>query len=107
MAESKKVKVFNIPVEWAVYSSVKVRAENLEEAIRWFKDNKDLIPLSHNPNYIDGSYKMDGEEECDSIEDLAKRTREYWGLNEGFETEIDENIVSLDSSIYDGRIDIV
>lgn len=48
---------FKIPVEWAVYSTVEIEAESLEEAIEIFDKIMDYIPLPTEPNYIDGSFQ--------------------------------------------------
>ena len=51
-----------IPVEWAVYSTIKISGtniKNLQDAIDWAEDNLEDIPLSTENEYIDGSYKLD------------------------------------------------
>ena len=54
-------KSFNIAVEYAVYGTISVEAENLEEAIKFAEDNIDELPLPYESEYIDGSYKIDKE----------------------------------------------
>ena len=54
-------KSFNIAVEYAMYGTISVEAENLEEAIKFAEDNIDKLPLPYEPEYIDGSYKIDKE----------------------------------------------
>lgn len=54
-------KFFNIAVEYAVYGTISVETENLEEAIKFAEDNIDELPLPYEPEYIDGSYKIDKE----------------------------------------------
>ena len=54
-------KSFNIAVEYAVYGTISVEAENLEEAIKFAEDNIDELPLPDEPKCIDGSYKIDKE----------------------------------------------
>lgn len=61
-------KEFIIPISYEVYSTVIVKgAKSLEEARNLVDENLDMIPLPRNPEYIDGSYKID----ADSEEDLA------------------------------------
>lgn len=47
-----------IPVSWEVYSTIKVKADNLEEAVKKAENNIDNLKLGEN-EYIDGSYKLD------------------------------------------------
>ena len=54
-------KSFNIAVEYAVYGTISVEAENLEEAIKFAEDNIDELPLPDEPKCIYGSYKIDKE----------------------------------------------
>ena len=54
-------KSFNVVVEYAMYGTISVEAENLEEAIKFAEDNIDELPLPYEPEYIDGSYKIDKE----------------------------------------------
>ena len=53
------MKKFSIPVTWQVWDKVKVEAETIEEAIEYVKNNIDEIPLGTEPEYIDGTYKID------------------------------------------------
>ena len=45
-----------IPVEWAVYSTVKVEADNLKQAIEIARNCIDDLPITADATYIDGSY---------------------------------------------------
>lgn len=57
-----------VPVSWSVYSTVVVEGvSNLREAVAAVKNELDEIPLSHDPEYIDGSYKIDCEDADDYI----------------------------------------
>ena len=49
-------KVWIIPVEWSVYSTIQVEADTLEEAIAKFNNQIDDIPLPTDCEYIDGSF---------------------------------------------------
>lgn len=49
-------KIWIIPVEWSVYSTVQVKAATLEEAIKKFDKQIDDIPLSTKWEYMDGSF---------------------------------------------------
>ena len=50
-----------IPVTWEVYSTVKVKAKNLQDAIDRFHKVEDNIPLDVEPEYVDASYHIDDE----------------------------------------------
>lgn len=54
---------FRVPVEWSVYDFVEVESDNFEEAIKYVIDNRDIIPLGTEPEYIDGSYKISSEDD--------------------------------------------
>ena len=54
-------KSFNVVVKCVIYGTINVEAENLEEAIKFAEDNIDELPLPYEPEYIDGSYKIDKE----------------------------------------------
>ena len=54
-------KSFNVVVEYTMYGTISVEAENLEEAIKFAEDNIDELPLPYEPEYVDGSYKIDKE----------------------------------------------
>ena len=54
-------KSFNVVVKCVIYGTISVEAENLEEAIKFAEDNIDELPLPYEPEYIDGSYKIDKE----------------------------------------------
>ena len=54
-------KSFDVVLEYAMYGTISVEAENLEEAIKFAENNIDELPLPYEPEYIDGSYKIDKE----------------------------------------------
>ena len=56
-----------IPVEWSVYSTVRVHAANLDEAVKIARSKLDELPLSTENEYIDGSYCISGEIDEDFI----------------------------------------
>ena len=51
-------KSFNVVVEYAMYGTISVEAENLEEAMKFAEDNIDELPFPDESEYIDGSYKI-------------------------------------------------
>ena len=51
-------KSFNVVVEYAMYGTISVEAENLEEAMKFAEDNIDELPFPDEPEYVDGSYKI-------------------------------------------------
>lgn len=77
---------YYIPVSWEVWDKVEIQAESLEDAVKYVKENIDDIPLGTEPEYIDGSYKIeDGENGEASIEDTIEYIRDYWSAgNEGY-----------------------
>ena len=63
-------KYFKIPVEWAVYGTVEVEANTLEEAIEIFDRTIDEIPLREG-DYIDGSFiRCKASDESNLEEDI-------------------------------------
>jgi hypothetical protein len=56
-----------IPVEWAVFDRIEVEANSFEEAVAWTLENLDEIPLGTEPTYIDGSYKITGDDDVCAI----------------------------------------
>ena len=60
----KKIRTYKIPVEWALYGTVEIKATSMREAIEEFKKTEDFISLPDG-EYIDGSFKLanDNEEE--------------------------------------------
>lgn len=82
------MKKFQIPVNWEVWDKIEVTANSLEEAIQYVKDNIDTIPLGTDPEYIDGSYKIDdGQNGEATIEETIKYLKEYWNLSGGIDGE--------------------
>ena len=53
--------IFKIPVEWTVCDFVNIEAETLVEAVGIVLDTMDDIPLGTDPNYLDGSYQIEGQ----------------------------------------------
>jgi hypothetical protein len=56
------MKIFKIPVEWAMYGICEIEANNLDEAIEIFNQKQDELPLPEG-DYIDGSFKGNFDEE--------------------------------------------
>lgn len=56
-----------IPVSWEVYSTIKVKADNLEDAVRIAEEQIDEIPLCSETEYIDDSYKIEIETDDEAI----------------------------------------
>ena len=78
-------KTFEIPVEWAVFATVEIEAESVEEAIKIFNETQDEIPLPTDNEYIDGSFKMS---EQGSDEDDIEYVKFINGLENKFFAEI-------------------
>ena len=82
------MKKFSIPVVWKVWDKVEVEAETIEEAIEYVKNNINENPLGTEPEYIDGTYKIDdGKDGEKSIEETVKYLRKYWNLSGGIDGE--------------------
>lgn len=76
------LKPYYIPVTWEVWDKVPVYASSLREAIQYFNDNIDTIPLGTEPEYIDGSYKMeDGDNGEATIDEAIRHMKKYYNLN--------------------------
>lgn len=65
-------KTWIIPVEWAVYSTVLVEADTLEEALDKFNKNKVEMPLPTEWEYIDDSFKC-----CDSSIEYLEMAQKF------------------------------
>ena len=85
---------FRVPVEWSVYDFVEVESDNFEEAIKYVIDNRDIIPLGTEPEYIDGSYKISSEDDIvgdeydeNYVKQLSELLQSY-GYGEAEEEEI-------------------
>lgn len=64
---------FLIPVSWSVYSTIRVEADNLQEALLLAKEHIDDLPITSDCEYIDGSYAINEEnlEEAQSYSDIS------------------------------------
>ncbi len=51
-----------LPVVWEVYSTIRVKADNLADALQKARANIDDIPLSSASEYIDGTYEIHDED---------------------------------------------
>ena len=66
----------------------KSKIKTIEEAIEYVKNNINEIPLGTEPEYIDGTYKIDdGKDGEKSIEETVKYLRKYWNLSGGIDGE--------------------
>lgn len=82
---------YSIPVEWIVWDRIEIQADTLEEAIRYFQERKDYIPLGTEGEYIEGTFKISGDDESFDIDDIVRNLKEYWNFNDALETNIEEN----------------
>ena len=78
MTKQNKKKIFSIPVEWAVYSKIEVEAETLEEALN--KVRFEDLPLPAESDYIDGTFKIYGEDDFSDDEDLGEFLKGIFNL---------------------------
>ena len=66
-----------IPVEWSVYSTIKVKGKdihNLKDALDAAEKAIDELPISAENEYIDGSYKLSVDCDEDAINAQMYRT---------------------------------
>lgn len=56
-----------IPVTWEVYSTIRVKANNLEEAYKKAKENIEAITLPTESQYVDGSFRLEVETDDELI----------------------------------------
>lgn len=65
-----------IPVSWEVYATVTITGvANLEEAYQVAQDYIDDLPLATEPDYIDGSFKIDIQNDQELLD--AQNYAEY------------------------------
>jgi len=64
-----------IPVEWTVYSTVRVSAKNLKEAIELAFAKKDELPVTNLNEYVDDSYRINLGNSADEDTTLALTSR--------------------------------
>lgn len=91
------MKKFSIPVTWEVWDKIEIEAETIEEAIRFFEDNVDVLPLGTDPEYREGSHHiMDGEDGNANIHNTIKYLKENWDLSGGITgEEIDTDYTNI------------
>ena len=77
------MKTWKIPVIWQEMGVVKVEANTLAEAIEIARDD-DVIPIPDNSDFVDGSWKVDWDDE-DYI-------REWYNNNQEDEIQTKEQI---------------
>ena len=58
---------WKIPVEWAMYGTVKIKASSIEAALEYTKEHLEDIPLPDG-DYIDGSFAIGTSDEADQID---------------------------------------
>ncbi|OUQ12486.1 hypothetical protein B5E87_09415 [Massilimicrobiota sp. An142] len=73
------LKDYYIPVTWEVRDEVKIEATSLKEAIKYFKEHINEIPLGTEPKYIDDSYQIDdGNNGQATVEETLQYLKEFW-----------------------------
>lgn len=71
-----------------MWDKVKVEAKTLKEAIEYIKEYIEEIPLGTEPEYIDGSYRVDdGANGEATVEETLKHFKEYWNLGNEYNEE--------------------
>ena len=51
-----------LPVTWEVCGLVEIEANSIEEAVEYFNQNSSDIELPENPEYVDGSFALSGDD---------------------------------------------
>lgn len=69
-----------IPVSWEVYSTIRIKANNLRDALEKAETHIEEIPCGTNTEYIDGSYKLDRDGDlimAQEFFDMSDRVLEF------------------------------
>lgn len=69
-------KSFLIPVSWTVYSTIRVEADSLEEALDTALRKCDRIPISSECEYVDASYVIENDI------DMLKAAQDYADISD-------------------------
>lgn len=61
-----------VAVTWEVCGFVDIEADTMEEAMKYFNDNLEEIPLPNNFDYVDGSFQLSSNnvEEMEAMANL-------------------------------------
>lgn len=51
---------YKVGISWQVADTFEVEADNIDEALAWAREHIDEIPCTDDPEYIDGSFEIDG-----------------------------------------------
>ncbi len=90
-----------IPVTWSVASTVRVKADNLEEAVKLAKEHIADLPTIDNNMYIDGSYRVEIESDEEAI--VAQEYHEFSGLVFDWKDKEDETVKIFKPSLNDNE----
>lgn len=72
-------KIFKLPVEWAVFGTIEIEAESLEDALKIFCKTENEIELPTERDYIEDSFKLSTDASpYINIEATAKEIRDYY-----------------------------
>ncbi len=93
--KQKGENVYSIPVEWVVTENLQVRADSLREAVKFICDNADEFPTSRDAEYIDGTYRITGDEDWSGDVEKITENLELYGYTGRKATEHD----TVDSKI--------
>ena len=86
------MKKFSIPVVWEVWDKIEVKANSIEEAVQYVKEHIDELPLGEEPEYIDGTYRIeDGEKGEATVDEAVRYLKRNWNLSGGIDGEELEN----------------
>lgn len=84
------MKEFTIPVEFSVWSTIRVSAESMEEAYKIAKEKEDEIPIDFigDMDYVDGSYVIADDDDTKKL------------VAENFYAHIGEHGVDENGEVY-------
>ena len=71
---------YNLPVNYSVWGLVQVEADSLEDAVIYYFEHQDEIPLPplDEVEYVDGSDYLDGSQENQSVKGVVHWLNEFW-----------------------------
>ena len=72
VSDKKAKNSYVIPVYWQITSRVKIRANSLEEAVKWVEEHKNELKAKDITEYLDTSLEVEHKEEV-----IQKYTDEY------------------------------
>ena len=82
-------KVYSIPVEWVVTENLEIKANTLLEAVKFICDNVDELPTSNDAAFVDGTYRITGDDDWDGDVNKIANNLQTYGYTERDAKEYD------------------